>query len=836
MPGEEIKTTLQFQADITDFKGAMQEANRAVKLANSEFAEASSGMDDWSKSTDGITAKLQQLANVQAAEERKLAVLKKAYADVVKEQGENSKAAQELQIKINNQQAAVNKTKKAYDNYSNSLNDAGEETKDLADASKEAESGLQSLEKVGGAVTATMAAIGAAVAGVVTAFFASAEATRDYRRDMAQMAQNAADTGHDMADLKETLSDVSAVTGEADAAMEGLNMLMASGLNTQDLETAAAAFAGAASKFDGLKFEGMAEGLQETLATGAAVGPFGELIERTGGNLESFNAGLAACTTEAQKQQYVMDWLANSGLQDVHDAYVQNNSDLVEAEKAQFRLNDRMAEIGAIAEPVMTSLKNMGADLLGTITPFVGLIGEGLTAALNGSAGAASALSEGIGGLLTSLVGKATEMVPMLLEVVTTVIPTVITAIVEALPEVIAAIVQVVPQLVTALLGMLPMLLESLISMSAQIITGIAEMLPQIVAAVVAVVPQLITALLENMPLLLEAAITLLLALVDAVPVIITELVAALPQIINAISEFLSGSIDILLEGAIALLMAIVEAIPTIIDALVDALPEIIETLVDFLTNNIDILLEAAIVLLMAIVDAIPKIVKALAKALPKIISTILTALVKALPQMATKAGELFGKLITAAGDLLKKLPGKMLEIGGAIVNGIKNSIASVGEAAGRIFTAIWDAIKGIPKKALSLGADIVRGLWNGISDMVGWIGDKIKSFGENVLSGIKNFFGIRSPSRLMRDEVGKYIGLGMAEGIENSREAVLHAVRDLGAAATSGLSAGIGANSPGIAAGKQIIINQVNNSPKALSRREIYRQTHNALAYAGGV
>jgi len=790
MPGEEISTTLQFQADITDFKGAMQEANRAVKLANSEFAEASSGMDDWSKSTDGITAKLQQLANVQAAEERKLAVLKNAYAEVVKEQGANSKAAQELQIKINNQQATVNKTKKAYDSYSNSMDDAGQETEEMADAAKEAEGGLLSLEKVGGAVTATMAAVGAAVAGAVTAFFASAEATRDYRRAMSQMAQNATDTGHDMADLKDTLSDVSSITGEADAAMEGMNMLMASGLDTDNLEMAAEAFAGAATRFSGLKFEGMAEGLQETLATGQAVGPFAELIERSGHNLEEFNAGMAACTTETERQQYAMKWLANSGLKDVHDAYIENNKDLVEAEQAQFRLNDAMAEIGAIAEPVMTSLKNMGADLLTTITPFVGLIGEGLTAALNGSAGAAGALAEGIGGMLTSLVEKFTEMVPLLLEVITTVIPTVITAIVEALPAVIDAIVQVVPQLITALLGMLPMLLESLITMAAQIINGIAAMLPDIVAAVVAIVPQLITALLDNLPLLLEAAITLLMAIVEAVPVIVT--------------------------------------------ALVDALPQIIDSLVEFLLNNIDIILDAAITLLMAIVEAIPQIVTATARAMPKIITTIISGIVNALPQMAAKAAELFGKLIGAAGDLLKQLPGKMLEIGASIINGIGSFLGNVGTKAGEIFTTIWDAIKSLPEKALSLGRNLVEGIWNGISGAASWLWDQIVGFGGDVVNWFAGVFGIHSPSRVMRDEIGKMLGLGMVEGIEDSREAVLGAVRDMGQAATGGLSAGIGVNSPSIG-GKHITLNQYNNSPKALTRREIYRKTHNALALAGG-
>ena len=128
----------------------------------------------------------------------------------------------------------------------------------------------------------------------------------------------------------------------------------------------------------------------------------------------------------------------------------------------------------------------------------------------------------------------------------------------------------------------------------------------------------------------------------------------------------------------------------------------------------------------------------------------------------------------------------------------------------------------------------MVEGIWNGISGAASWLWDQIVGFGGDVVNWFAGVFGIHSPSRVMRDEIGKMLGLGMVEGIEDSREAVLGAVRDMGQAATGGLSAGIGVNSPGIG-GKHITLNQYNNSPKALTRREIYRQTHNALALAGG-
>ena len=65
------------------------------------------------------------------------------------------------------------------------------------------------------------------------------------------------------------------------------------------------------------------------------------------------------------------------------------------------------------------------------------------------------------------------------------------------------------------------------------------------------------------------------------------------------------------------------------------------------------------------------------------------------------------------------------------------------------MFQSIVNTIKSIPGGMLSIGKDIVKGLWNGISDMTGWVIDKIQGFGESVLGGIKDFFGIHSPSRV---------------------------------------------------------------------------------------
>lgn len=142
-------TTTKFKADISQLKTAMQDAARQVRLANSEFKAATAGMNDWSKSADGLSAKTTQLNKVLDAQKKQLSALEDQYALVVKEQGTDSKGAEELKIKINNQKAAVEKTKKelgeyedALRNVENQTDETEQETKELTEATGKANDGF----------------------------------------------------------------------------------------------------------------------------------------------------------------------------------------------------------------------------------------------------------------------------------------------------------------------------------------------------------------------------------------------------------------------------------------------------------------------------------------------------------------------------------------------------------------------------------------------------------------------------------------------------------------------------------------------------------------------
>lgn len=147
MARKQNETTTKFKVDISELKAAMQEAKRQITLVNSEFKATSSGMDDWKSSTDGVSAKINSLNKVLEQQETILKAEKEQLALTEKEYGENSVAAENLRIKINNQQATVNRTKKEIADYENQLETLRTAEENAGDSAQAAGKGLQDSGK-----------------------------------------------------------------------------------------------------------------------------------------------------------------------------------------------------------------------------------------------------------------------------------------------------------------------------------------------------------------------------------------------------------------------------------------------------------------------------------------------------------------------------------------------------------------------------------------------------------------------------------------------------------------------------------------------------------------
>lgn len=238
-------------------------------------------------------------------------------------------------------------------------------------------------------------------------------------------------------------------------------------------------------------------------------------------------------------------------------------------------------------------------------------------------------------------------------------------------------------------------------------------------------------------------------------------------------------------------------------------------------------------------------------KQLPGRISAFLQSVITSVAawaiNMKNKAIETGRNFLNNVISFFKQLPGRVASFLSSVISNLTSWASNMGkkgkEGAKNMFDAVVNGIKSLPDKILSIGSDIVHGLWNGISGAAGWLKDKIMGFGNGIINGFKKAFGINSPSKVMRDQVGKWLPPGIAEGIEKNAKVAQKAMRKLSnslLAESGGIAVGspISAHSAGggIQATRGGVVQtfyQYNTSPKALSRLEIYRQTKNQLAFA---
>lgn len=125
--------------------------------------------------------------------------------------------------------------------------------------------------------------------------------------------------------------------------------------------------------------------------------------------------------------------------------------------------------------------------------------------------------------------------------------------------------------------------------------------------------------------------------------------------------------------------------------------------------------------------------------------------------------------MLSAAG----RIPGQIASFLGSALSSAASFVGSFAssaiQAASRFVSNIVSGLSGLAGRVMSVGSDIVHGIWSGISGAAGWLMSKISGFANNIVSGIKGFFGIHSPSTVMRDQVGKYLAEGVAVGWEKN-------------------------------------------------------------------
>ena len=671
-----------------------------------------SAFDANDNSQEALAAQAGVLTRQIEAQEQKLSQLQKGLDAASKKFGENdtrtlkwASAVNNATADLNKMRAQLTKTEKGMDGTADASDDLADGMENAGDAADSSSSKFSAATVAIGnlaanAITAAVSAIGDMISSLINLD----QTTEEYR-----IAQGRLNTAYEAAGFSADTAQQAyrgfyGILGDTDTATEASQLLAQLARNEQDVATWTDIAAGVSGTFgDSLPIEGLIEASNETAKVGEVTGVLADALNWVGISEDEFNEKLAACSSESERNDLIMNTLAGT-YDEASKAFYENNDALVESRETQASLDETMAGLGE-------TIGNIKNQILSEFMPSIVQLGDAFNGLLTGAPGAQQAMQTAISGLITTLVNQ--------------------------LPSFVNGGVQII----------------------LSVISGIMQNIPQMLTAGIQIIGNLIATLQENLPKLWDMGSQMLDQVVDGILQALPEAIERLPEVIDGILGFFDENSPDILEKGVEITKKLTSGIIEAIPDLVAQLPEIITSITDFIANNLPQIIEAGIEIsiniLAGILQAIPEIVLNL----PQIIDAIANGLVNIAYSLIDTGAQLLQKVWDGFLSWIKPLTDNMSQVIDAIAQGLTNGL----------------------NKIKDVGRNLVEGLWEGIQGAMGWLGDQITGFGNWVMGGIKGIFGIASPSKVMRDEVGVMLTRGMAEGMTDGEKYVNRAAKKLG-------------------------------------------------------
>ena len=483
-------------------------------------------------------------------------------------------------------------------------------------------------------------------------------------------------------------------------------------------------------------------------------------------------------------------------------------------------LSDPEADLGSLIDNVFSSVVTFGQNLIPRVTQVL----TGISTAFQQLVPLlANELPNMLMQVLPALVDGATDLIEALVGA----LPGVLDALMGLLPTLIEGIVSIFNSICNALPGLVQILVLALPSLIPQLIDGIVSMimalvenLPTIIKILIATLPgiiiSIVEALVNNLPVLIQGLIELVMGIVQAIPQIIQALIDMIPTIVSLLVQAILNNLPAIIVGLVQVVWGIIKAIPQIFGALYVELPAALwKGIIDGLTKVFSGLgawfgkkfsgaKEWAV---NAWSDAKEKwtgikekVTGAFSDFGNKMKEKFNTAkenavnawnnvkdkfngvkdkVVGAFSNLKDKVSPLFSKAKDNALETWSTVKGSFEKIKNGDIVGAFSDLGNM--LKGKFKTALTTAKKGFDS-IKTIGKNLVEGLWNGIKDAKDWVLGKIKGFGESVLKGIKDIFGIHSPSKETEYD-GAMLAEGIAVGVKSKKSKAEKATEDLASA-----------------------------------------------------
>lgn len=411
--GSRVKgITIELGGDTTGLDKALESTDKKIRSTQASLKDVNRLLKLDPKNTELLRQKFTLLSQEVELNEDKLTSLKEAEKQVQK-QFEAGDIGQEqydaLKREVIETENKINYLKNAAKDAEKELSKVDEKSiEEVAKAADKAEKNLEDAGKEASNFSDYLKADAIVEAGkaIVGALGDVAEESKEYLKIMGSLEVSSQAAGYTAEETAETYKTLYGVLADEQSAATTTANLQAIGLSQEELVEMTNMAIGAWSKYgDSIPIDGLAEALNETIKVGTATGNFCDLLSWAGESEDAFNEKLAACTTEAERADLVMQLMASQGLSQAGEAWQTNNQALVENNAAQAEMQEQVALLGETVMPVFTSITEVVA---GALAMFNSL--DGTSKALIVTAGILIGLLIGLPSIITTITTATAAM------------------------------------------------------------------------------------------------------------------------------------------------------------------------------------------------------------------------------------------------------------------------------------------------------------------------------------------------------------------------------------------------------------------------------------------
>ena len=623
-------------------------------------------------------------------------------------------------------------------------------------------SGSKFGEKFAGALKGASAAIGAAIATAAGAAIATGKAFVDAAASTASFGDEIQKNAQKMNLSYSGYQELDFILGHCDVSIESMKSSM--------LKLTKAA-EGGSEAFEALGIS------QEDLANMSTEDLFNATI-----------AGLQNCTDESERMMLTNELLGKSAATELAPL-LNMTAEETEALRQQVHelggvMSDEAVEDAATFQDelmnMQTSLDGLKHNMMAEFLPGISSVMSGLSKVFSGNSSGMKDIEKGLG----SVIQKITALAPQFFSLAETLIMSLISGFGPMLPQLAESVFNIINQGLLTVTSMLPQLLPAIESGLQAVMSSLFTCLPLITQSLLTLVTDLVVWLAsgDNITLFVNGIIQLVTMICDQISVILPVLLPAIVEIVSQLALALSSPENIetlvgaVLQVAGAVFVALVNCVPVLIDFVIGLFDNLGSLLADFLSWIVPIVAEG----LEVAVNTVKGWLNTAKDFLSNIGSNIRTAIQNWINNVRTTITSWIENIKSAFNNWLTNLKN-------SFVNGfnfIRDKISNIVGKAKDLVTNIVNIIKELPSKVTSIGKNLVEGLWNGINDKISWVKNKIAGMGSAITNAIKGVFGIASPSKLWRDQIGSMLaeglGIGFVDTMDDVKEDMIASMDDL--------------------------------------------------------